>query len=84
MKNIKTLNGLKIEKIKFSEDIYFIFEDFLAGLKNSNRSLEIDLSNILVINSNAFSGLPSTVMPGSMSNVIYNDISSGINNNNDN
>jgi hypothetical protein len=28
--------------------------------------------------------LPSTVMPGSMSNVIYNDISSGINNNNDN
>jgi phosphatidate phosphatase PAH1 len=72
------MNGLKIDKIKFSKDIYIIADNFMAGFKNANNSVEIDLSNILIINKNAFSGVVLEVSIGSYSGVIYNDISSGI------
>ena len=78
IRNIKNLNGLKIEKIKFGEDIYFIPSNFLKDLKISNNQFEIDLSNILVINDNSFIGNNLTIKPGSSSNVIYNDINSGL------
>ena len=78
-KNIKILNGLKIDRIKFNKDIYFVSSGFLRDLKLSNNQVEIDLSNILVINDSAFSGINATVKPGSDSNIIYNDINSGIN-----
>lgn len=77
-KNIETLNGLKISKIKFAENIYLIPEGFLQNLKTSCPTIEVDLTNILVIEANSFTGIKPTIKPGSTSNIVYNDINSGI------
>ncbi|MDK2819309.1 MAG: leucine-rich repeat protein [Mycoplasmataceae bacterium] len=77
--NIRKLNGLKITKIEFKDDIYVIPKDFLFNLKISNQEVEIDLTNILVIEEKAFSStFTIRLSDDSTQNLIYNDSNSGI------
>ncbi|MGL6125289.1 MAG: leucine-rich repeat protein [Metamycoplasmataceae bacterium] len=76
--NIKTLNGLKIKEIKFADTIYFIPNSFLRSLMNSWTIIEVDLSSILVLESFIFPSSGIKIKPGSMENIVYNDINSGI------
>ncbi|MGL5732608.1 MAG: leucine-rich repeat domain-containing protein, partial [Metamycoplasmataceae bacterium] len=80
--NIETLNGLEIRNISFINSIYLIPQSFLNNLVNYWGITEVDLSNILVIEANAFTkpNLETRfeIKPGSASNIVYNDINSGI------
>ncbi|MGL5617843.1 MAG: leucine-rich repeat protein [Metamycoplasmataceae bacterium] len=76
--NKETLNGLEIRNISFANNIYLIPQFFLNDLVNYWGITKVDLSSILVIESNAFKKFSYEIKPGSASNIVYNDINSGI------
>ena len=67
-----SLNGLKIKKITFDENIYNIPENFLENLQVPTAEIEINLTSILIIDKNDNFPKKIKLLSGSDSNILYN------------
>ncbi len=68
----KSLNGLEIKLITFAKNIYEMPENFLQDLKVTNTRIELDLTNILIINKNYKFPKNIQLLQGTFLDVLYN------------